>query len=483
MPNTGQRITLTLKLKNVTQGTYPGVTKPNLPGDPDYVPPVMDTALCPVPTTLTCPLVSAAPIGADGIFFELSLPVTVLVNPAMAKLDVMLKDSSDVTVETISFTDFNPNYISDTFTGLVPDDYTIDLVYRNGSNTIIHTCEGVAEVSLEPVITWEGIDPFCEVVGSCTVGTYDPVSNTCLETDEVPATPPSGGGGTPALAWHVTNEQWNNGGAQIFAPGYLLNGSGTVAATLTTPHFWVNGNTPFDAGSRNNTDSRMNAAGLWVDGETSDPINEWIGFVRRVDVPTARTVYIGMCADNRFRFSLNGTLLVDCPGTINGGNNFNYMNIYPVALAPGPNYIEMWALNNGSVAGFAAEIYDQSYASLVASTQLSDLNIIFSTSNMFGESFDLGETVGWSCPAGYSLDTSGPGDPVCVQVTVTPAESNNTGMKGFANRRRLVNGLPDGFTEPNTEVGGVGPYIPPVEDLVTCVRETIFARQFTLQFV
>lgn len=41
----------------------------------------------------------------------------------------------------------------------------------------------------------------------------------------------------------------------------------------------------------------------------------------------------------------------------------------------------------------------------------------------------------------------------------------NTGYKGFATRRRLINGVPDGYTEPNT----AGPnYVPPVYDLTTC---------------
>ncbi|HEY9658653.1 MAG TPA: hypothetical protein V6C65_09395, partial [Allocoleopsis sp.] len=283
----------------------------------------------------------------------------------------------------------------------------------------------------------------------------------------------------------VQNNQWNNGGAQIFAPGYLLSGSGTVVATLTTPHFWVNGNFPWDTAGRNTIDSRMNAAGIWVDGETSNPTGEWIGFVRKIEVATPRTVYVGMCADNRFRFSLNGTLLVDCTGNINGGPNFNFMNIYPVDLPAGTNYIEMWALNDSSVAGMAAEIYDQSLASLIAATELSDLTLLFSTASMVGESFDLGDSVGWSCPVGYSLDTSGGGDPVCVQVTTTPATENNTGWKGFANRRRLVNGTPDGYVEENTEVGGLGTYVEPVEDLTTCAlnEDRIFTAPFAVQFV
>lgn len=485
MALTGNRRTLTLRLRNLTTDTLTGQTKPNLPGDPDYVPDVYDPVLCLVTTTLVCPVVKAAGVGADKIFYEFSLPSSVIANPAFAKLEVILR-ASDTSIQDIhTYTDFSPNYFSAQFEGVPSDTYTIDLSYKNVSDTEIHACPEVAEIELTPVITWEGIDPFCVVVASCDPGaTYDPGTNTCQTTDEIPATPPSGGGGTPANAQHVTNNQWNNGGAQIFSPGYAMNGSGTVAATLTTPHFWVNGNFQWDAIGRNTTDSRMNAAGVWVAGETSNPLNEWIGFVRTINTPVAKTVYVAMCADNKFRFSLNGTLLVDCPGDIGGGPNFNYMNIYPVDLAPGPNFIEMWALNSDGPAGFAMEIYDQSLASLIASTSIGDLNILFTTADMFGQPFDLGDTVGWSCPAGYSLDTSGPGDPTCVQIVSDPATANNTGYKGYANRRRLANGIPDGFEEENTEVGGVGPYQPPVEDETMCpLTPSIFTKQFNLAFV
>lgn len=44
----------------------------------------------------------------------------------------------------------------------------------------------------------------------------------------------------------------------------------------------------------------------------------------------------------------------------------------------------------------------------------------------------------------------------------------NTGYKGFYKRRRKINGVYDGYVEDNTQTGGVGPYIEPVIDYVTC---------------
>lgn len=44
----------------------------------------------------------------------------------------------------------------------------------------------------------------------------------------------------------------------------------------------------------------------------------------------------------------------------------------------------------------------------------------------------------------------------------------NTGYKGYTNRRRIMNGIPDGYVELNSPSGGLGPYFPPVLDLASC---------------
>lgn len=49
---------------------------------------------------------------------------------------------------------------------------------------------------------------------------------------------------------------------------------------------------------------------------------------------------------------------------------------------------------------------------------------------------------------------------------------SNTGYKAYQNRRRLVNGVPDGFIEPNSPIGGIGSYIPPIYDVIACPLPT-----------
>jgi hypothetical protein len=473
MGNTGTRVTLTLRQRNTTTNVLTGATKPNLPGNPDYVSPVLDAIACPIDTALVCPDIAAGRKTATSIWCEISIPKSVFNNPAFAKVKLILNKNAVFFQQTIldeAF--FVPNYGQVEFATLdIPATYTIQVQYLDIANVVIFTCPNLVTVTMTASVTWEGIDPFCEVTPSCTLpAVYDAPTNTCQTVDEIPATPPSAGGGTPGTAAAVTNVQWNNGGAQVFSPGYPLNGSGSVAAYLTVPHFWVNGNFQWDAIGRNLVDGRMNWAGVWVLGEVANPINEWIGFVRRIDTPVAKTVYVAMSADNEFRFSLNSTLLVDCSitsGVITSGPNFNYWNIYPVTLVPGANYIEMWAKNTGSVAGFAMEIYDMTLAQLIAATVAADLNILFSTHDMAGQPFDLGSTIGWSCPATYALDNTPVGDPVCRKIISTAPATANNGNKAFANRRRLVEGVPDGYVEPNNG-GGIGPLIPSVVDLTTC---------------
>lgn len=44
----------------------------------------------------------------------------------------------------------------------------------------------------------------------------------------------------------------------------------------------------------------------------------------------------------------------------------------------------------------------------------------------------------------------------------------NTGFKFFRRRRRLINGVPDNYTEPNYKNSGIGDYFPPEYDAVLC---------------
>lgn len=313
--------------------------------------------------------------------------------------------------------------------------------------------------------TWGGIHGFCETITSCAEGyTLSDDGSICVMTDTVPATPPSGGGGTPGVAERVSSSSWNRGGGRVYAAGYPESGEGVLVQSLIQTPLFVNGNVQWGPGN-DTIKSRMNAAGVWAVGGV--PNNEYIGFSRKINVLTPKTVYIAMSADNAFRIVLNGDILVDCgpSGNIAGGSNFNYLHIYPANLIAGDNFIEMYAVNFGSVAGMVAEIYDTDLAGLMAAVVEADLHLLFSTKDMDGEEFNLGETAGYSCPPDYSYD---PDANVCVRIQTQDPMVINTGMLAYEDRERLENGVPDGYQEPNIDGVGIGEYVPPVENLDAC---------------
>jgi hypothetical protein len=469
MGNTGKKVITLLRKKNLTTGVLTGTTKPNIPGDPDYVPPQDDLVACPVPVDLTCPVMQAVKKGAASIQYEVSLPESVLKNPAFFKLEIVLKQGV-TTIATQTFLDFDPNYFSGLFETLTGGlTYTITVVYRNAANAILHSCPAVASVTLDSVITWERMDPACQTTPTCEPGwTLDETGTQCEQVSTMAPNAPTGGGGTPGTAIAAMDEQWNNGGGALYLSGFPLSGDGTVDTFLTTPHLWVNGNFQWDSAGRNTIDSRMNAAGVWV---ASNPTGEWIGFARQVTTSVAKTVYIGMAADNMFRFALNGVDVVNNTGNTLGGSNFNFWNIYPVLLPAGVNFIEMYGKNSGGPGGFGVEIYDCTRAQLLAVTTEAELNayIIFSSRDVRGQTFDLGVTVGYNCNPGWVLDNSDP-DPsmwTCKMITRESPTLVNTGLMQWINRRRLASGVPDGYTEAN-DLDGIGPFFPPEEDDVAC---------------
>lgn len=234
---------------------------------------------------------------------------------------------------------------------------------------------------------------------------------------------------------------------------------------MTTPHLWVNGDSLWSTATRNLIDSRLNASAIW--SQDAVPDGEYIGFSRKVVASTSKVVFVGIAGDNVVKIKVNGVLIVDITN-IDGGPNFNFWNIYPITLLQGDNFIEVYGMNQDGPAGFGAEVYDMTEAQLIAATQESDLNILFSTQSTVGENFNLGQTQGYSCPTNWFLDASGSGDPVCTQILTQAPISVNTGQKEFLTRRRLTNGVPDSYEEDNINGTGIGPYFPPIEDTANC---------------
>lgn len=322
----------------------------------------------------------------------------------------------------------------------------------------------IVDYTFCPIVTWRPITPFCIVNKICAEG-WVLEGNVCIQRLQQPANAPTGNGGTPGIAQKVNNVAYNNGGARVYAAGFNSDGSGTVEASLLVPHLWVNGNYVWDSVGRNTTYGRMNASAVWSVSAT--PNNEFIGFSRKVTTTVAKTYYVGIAGDNVVKIKVNGVQLIEME-YVGGGPNFNYWNIYPINLSAGDNFIEVYGMNLGGDAAFGAEIYDMTLSELQAAATEADLNILFSTQSIVGESFDLGITQGYNCPNGWSLDTSGSGDPVCRKINSSSPTIMNTGYKAWEQRERLSNGVADGLVEDNVDNVGIGPYFAPVQDLTNC---------------
>ena len=136
------------------------------------------------------------------------------------------------------------------------------------------------------------------------------------------------------------------GSYNYVATGNTNNTSFNVGANLDVT---VNGST-----TNNFFNTRLETIGVWNNLNT---IGEWIGFSRCLDISQSGQYWVGLAGDNRVRFSLNGTLLVQDPsGNNNSTQNFNYWHVFPVDLSAGENVIVLEGMNNGSKCGFGCDI-------------------------------------------------------------------------------------------------------------------------------
>jgi hypothetical protein len=155
----------------------------------------------------------------------------------------------------------------------------------------------------------------------------------------------------------------------------------------------------------------LNRCGIWLcNGHTSGgdtPTAKWIGLTASINIPTSKIYCIGMGGDNRVRAFVDGALFKeDDPGY--GAENFRIWHVYPVYLEAGKHTLLVQGYNQSDIATFGLEIYGNRADSLQYAHSYADLQMIFSTRDVVGQSFPQN----FSCPMGYNLDTSG-GHYVC----------------------------------------------------------------------
>lgn len=301
-----------------------------------------------------------------------------------------------------------------------------DGFYGSNSSVMFTTDAGASGTVSDTMPTqvktiWTMIEPDC----GCPPGySPSPDGSDCILVESVGATS-SGTIYTVAAGNQLT--VYSNLGANFYedstgrplpiseyaAPNRLAD---ALTTTLTVDQNIIN--SLWGDGTSAPYKGRLNNAGVWTNmGGT--PVGEWIGFTACVEVAVAGVYCIGLGADNRARFSINGVLIVELD---NGTTwSFNVWHVIPVTLQAGTNIIQLEGKNDGASAAFAAEIYSATTTQLANMTTLPQLQAvtIFSTVDKIGQDFDLGEDSGYTCPIGYVLSNCN-GSYSCLKITHTP---------------------------------------------------------------
>jgi hypothetical protein len=304
-------------------------------------------------------------------------------------------------------------------TGLYRLGYTYDFI--DNILTVQKQYGGVKELEYDLCLTW-GIKPN---VFSCPVGfTATPANDACQKITTSAAT--NNGSGAPIVRGD-SNVVYGEYGTYFypslqsisalpvsypvagFSPLRNLTG-GTIA-----PIAIVNSGNVFWANNLlTSGDSRLNNVQL------SATTTQFLGFSKCINIDTAGTYYIGIAADNRATFKVDGTLYVNFSGSAT--DNFKKWSVFEFYFTSGKHIIEMRGQNGSSASAFGAEIYYPTgatpFATLTAatSTASTEANAIFSTIEYVGQNWQLGTTIGYSCAGGYAPDFCDPLNPICANI-------------------------------------------------------------------
>jgi hypothetical protein len=178
----------------------------------------------------------------------------------------------------------------------------------------------------------------------------------------------------------------------------------------------------------------LNRAGIWTcegrSGKTRMRNAQWFSVKRSVYIPAGQIYYIGMAADNRMRFRIDGKTRIK-KDLSDDPTHYQYWHIYPIYIEAGMHQIEIQGYNNGLYGSVALEIYNNSAQEIAAATGYNDLDLLFSTKDLVGQS-----QITQVCPEGYESVLVN-GVYKCRSVISTPALVNPY-LTGFAGNWRAT---------------------------------------------
>jgi len=205
------------------------------------------------------------------------------------------------------------------------------------------------------------------------------------------------------------NNNYSSIGSFIYST-YDTNGTygTTPPVQITGNNFWIN------ASPNNTTNGPLNRCGVWSCSSMADRV--WFGFTTRINIPVTKTYYIGIAGDNQAEIVVDGTVIVrqnqDSIAAQGGplwnhvARTFQIWHIFPVTLQAGQRTIELKGWNDGSVAGFGAEIYDNTVTELQQANGYEDLNLLFTSRDFRNRRFQSGVFTDYAeCESGFVLDS------------------------------------------------------------------------------
>ena len=317
-------------------------------------------------------------------------------------------------------------------------DYTFD-----GTGFTVTNNTGVKNLILE-LTTELDYDVNCPVTGnttgftscSCPAGYTATIDNDGCQKITTTASTFNGAG--PTIAAGDVEVNYGSFGAYFYSDitnvtdlPITRTGSTTNLATqngtiISETNISSPSNTFWDANG-STSQGRLNNVGV------SASTTEWLGFTECIELTETKVYYIGIAADNYIRLSIDGVSILDIGGdTPSSANdytqNFNIWHVLPYTLTSGKHIIEVYGRNFSSDSAFGAEIYNPTdLTTLINSSSTGTTGLVFSTFNRIGTNYDLGTTIGYTCPTGYSLDTCSGGTPVCTLIENSPEDCVFTG--------------------------------------------------------
>jgi hypothetical protein len=200
------------------------------------------------------------------------------------------------------------------------------------------------------------------------------------------------------------NSLYGDDGAYIYSSTHASSG---IHFSDPTGGFWENQGHTLSG-------SRLNRCGIWPCGfcpaGECNPGGTWIGFTQSVYIPASDTMFIGLGGDNQVRVIVDGDTIQVLQGAGDPGDvlPFEKWYVYPKFLGVGYHdfKIEGWNVDDFSNASFGAEIYylPRSVLTSTDSVTIRD-NTLFSTASV--AAINQNYPAGYSCPGGYTLDSTG----------------------------------------------------------------------------